>query len=187
MIKRVSTKKKSNGVSITKTFVTDNITNNNIKEGEWHHFFPDAMEMSVAEVMDFVCSHYGIHDDVAKHLYFCYTTYNQKKKVKSTVWIDGPSNEKLLSGHSLYDKKGNKRKVEMTDLKLLIHKPKGTVLERNVNCDSTFMLNTVREIGAAVRSKFDYLDDFIPVYLFMDNAGGGGGPFIMDGINQGPL
>ena len=38
MIKRVSKITKSNGVSATKSFVPDSITNTNIKDGEWHIF-----------------------------------------------------------------------------------------------------------------------------------------------------
>ena len=105
-------------------------------------------------------------------MFFCFTTHDTKRKTKTTIWIDGPSSNKLLLGCSLCEEDESRRPIQTTDLNFLICKPKGTVVEHDVNCDLTFMLNTICDIGATVQSKFDYLDDFIPVYLFMDNAGG---------------
>lgn len=34
------------------------------------------------------------------------------------------------------------------------------------------MLESIQEIGGAVHSKYQYLDNFVPIHLFMDNVGG---------------
>ena len=80
----------------------------------------------------------------------------------------------MIANRVVTKEDGSVRPVKITDLRLVVRKPKGTVVERDVSCDSTFMLENIREIGGAVRSKYHYLDDFVPIYLFMDNAGGHG-------------
>ena len=89
MIKRVSKKSQSKAVSITKSFVSDYIVNDNIKNGEWHKFFPDSHDMSVGEAMELICEHYQIDKVVSTNLYFSYTSYDRNKKVKKLFgWMD---------------------------------------------------------------------------------------------------
>ena len=51
---------------------------------------------------------------------------------------------------------------------------KGTTIERDTTCDSNFMMEHIRLIGKSIREKFHWVDDFIPIFLIMDNAGGHG-------------
>ena len=46
IVKRVCKKQKTKAISITKTFVSDFITTDNIKNGEWYKFLPDLCCMS---------------------------------------------------------------------------------------------------------------------------------------------
>ena len=88
--------------------------------------------------------------------------------------MDGHPSHGLIANRVVTNEDGSVRPVEITDLRLVVKKPKGTVVERDVSCDSTFMLENIREIGSAVCSKYHYLDDFVSIYLFMDNSGGHG-------------
>ena len=54
----------------------------------------------------------------------------------------------------------------------MVRKEKGTITERDVNCNSAFMLSTICKIGEAILCNYHYLYTFIPINLFMDNAGG---------------
>jgi len=51
--------------------------------------------------------------------------------------------------------------------------PNDPIIE-DVNCDSTFMLETVDRIGKSIRHKMNWVDPDKPIYLFQDNAGGHG-------------
>lgn len=47
-------------------------------------------------------------------------------------------------------------------------------IEEDVNCDSEFMLKSIREVGQAIRVAFYWLKRKEKCYLYMDNAGGHG-------------
>mmetsp|Transcript_17684 Transcript_17684/g.27078 ORF Transcript_17684/g.27078 Transcript_17684/m.27078 type:complete len:83 (+) Transcript_17684:983-1231(+) len=51
---------------------------------------------------------------------------------------------------------------------------RGDRLEEDVSCDSTFMLEKMPLIGAAIRSKMNFVPPHVPIRLFLDNAGGHG-------------
>ena len=174
MIRRVSKKTQSKAVSVSRSFVPDFNTNDLIKKGEWHQFFSDSADMSINEAMDIICRHYGVDESTAENMYFTYTTHDARQKKNVTVWLDGPRNLSLTNGRSIYSESGQHRPLLISDINLMVKKPKGTTVERDINCDSGFMLSVIREIGTAVCNTYHYLDSFVPIYLFMDNAGGHG-------------
>ena len=49
------------------------------------------------------------------------------------------------------------------------------MVTRDIKCNSKFMTDSMREVGIAIRSKFNLIagKDAI-IHLFMDNAGGHG-------------
>ena len=57
MVKRVSKQVKTKGVSISKSFVPDLLTNTNIKEEECYKFSPNIVDMSIDKTMEFICNH----------------------------------------------------------------------------------------------------------------------------------
>jgi hypothetical protein len=46
--------------------------------------------------------------------------------------------------------------------------------EKDVNCDNTFMLDNIHDIGKSIRDKFHWVPVWEPIHLFIDNAGGHG-------------
>ena len=48
------------------------------------------------------------------------------------------------------------------------------MIEKDVSCDSHFMMTHIREIGAAIRKNYSFVPEDDPIVLFMDNAGGHG-------------
>ena len=51
---------------------------------------------------------------------------------------------------------------------------RGWIVERDIKCDSYFMLDNIRDIGRSIRETYSFLPKDHPIYLFMDNAGGHG-------------
>ena len=43
-----------------------------------------------------------------------------------------------------------------------------------MNCDTTFMMNSIHEIRKSIRDKMDWVPVWEPIHLFIDNAGGHG-------------
>ena len=67
------------------------------------------------------------------------------------------------------------RQLKISDLDLRVHNVKGSIIEKDVSCDSEFMLTHIREIGAALRNNtYSFLSEDVPITLFMNNAGGHG-------------
>ena len=66
------------------------------------------------------------------------------------------------------------RPLTLKDIHLRVNVPKGTYKEKDVNCDSDFMLETIDEIGANIREYYSFVPNQTPIHLFMDNAGGHG-------------
>ena len=66
---------KTKAVSISKSFVPDFLTNNNIKEGEWDKFFPDIVDISIGEPMvEFISNYYNVSAQTEEFMFFYYTS-----------------------------------------------------------------------------------------------------------------
>ena len=59
-------------------------------------------------------------------------------------------------------------------MSLHVNVPKGTVTEKDVSCDSSFMKEVMAKVGIKIREYYSFVPHDVPIYLFMDNAGGHG-------------
>ena len=66
------------------------------------------------------------------------------------------------------------RNITAYDLYAQVIVPSGTEVEDDCSCDSAFMLKVVDEIGTSIRKSFHWVEPDVPIYLYMDNAGGHG-------------
>ena len=99
------------------------------------------------------------------------------KPKKKLVKITSDDNKPLLNRKIKYkisDTEIGERRVKLSDMNLKVNPQKGRLIEKDVSCDSHFMMETIREIGTSIRSNYSFLPVSHPVYLFMDNAGGHG-------------
>lgn len=80
----------------------------------------------------------------------------------------------LLQGRQYRDKSGVLHDLKIEDLMLHVEVLKGDPVEADTNCDSKFMMDSIDEIGIAIRNSFHWVDRDVPIILFMDNAGGHG-------------
>ena len=58
--------------------------------------------------------------------------------------------------------------------RLMVRMVDGDKREVECNCDSKFMAATMPEVGKAIRAKYARVPRHIPIFLFLDNAGGHG-------------
>jgi hypothetical protein len=70
----------------------------------------------------------------------------QSKKVK----IDDCDEEILFKKKIRTTPNGKLRKLTFEDITLQVCVPKGTEVERDTNCNSTFMTNVINEIGTSI-------------------------------------
>ena len=82
--------------------------------------------------------------------------------------------ELLFENRSITPKKGCKRGLLASDLTLVVVKKPGDTFEVDCSCDSNFMLETMDDVGKAIRDYFWFLPSFITIFLVIDNAGGHG-------------
>jgi hypothetical protein len=62
----------------------------------------------------------------------------------------------------------------LADVELEVYYKEGEAMQKDVPCDSKFMLGIMGRVGKAVREKFSWVPAEETVYLVMDNAGGHG-------------
>jgi hypothetical protein len=67
------------------------------------------------------------------------------------------------------------RPLTVGNLVLQVQWKKGDKVMEDVNCNSEFMLEHMDSIGKAIRKSHDWIPAKEPIYLIMDNAGGGHG------------
>ena len=58
---------------------------------------------------------------------------------------------------------------------LKVNYKKGPIVEKDVSCNSKFMLENIWGIGKDIRAAYSFIDADVNVYLCMDNVGGGDG------------
>jgi hypothetical protein len=172
--KRVSKKVTTSRLSYSQKFSDCYHVNYLLRQNEWHEycFMPDMIPCHL-----FLCLQdtYDLDEDITQDLVLSYSTYTTARTNTKTIVRLGWDDKDLILGHRIRTvPQGEDRPIELADFTLHLRVPSGTEYEKDCNCDSTFMLNTVREIGKAIREKMPHVPAWIPIHLFMDNAGGHG-------------
>ena len=182
LIKRVCHKYKRKQGSYHQNFSPFFEENNRLRLEHWKTLVPSHFGISVSSLLDRIIRIFKIEPEMAKDLCFVYTNYSikpiKKNLDKSTCKIERTS-ELILEKRTIElpstDKKSVfSRPMKLDDIRLRIFTPNGRIVEQDVNCSSTFMQDSVDEIGEAIRKAFYFLPSTHPIYLFMDNAGGHG-------------
>jgi hypothetical protein len=177
-LKRVSKKVQTKKLSFNKQFDDSYHINNLLKKNEWIYTCTIDADTAVQETIDEIQHVYGLFDDIAERLCFSYHTYNSKGKKKTKRMYMGEYGEGscacLLGNKKLVDKNGRKRKLTLKDIDLHVRVPRFSDIEKDVTCNSNFMINSVHETGTSIRQSLHWVSESEIIYLFMDNAGGHG-------------
>ena len=148
--------------------------NHALKRGEWKcNFVPyaDNQNMLVLDVLQVIVELYDLK--LKNELVFSYKTHTstgRSYKWKRLRCEDGY----LLKGRKITTNRGITRPLKFDDLILHQNIHPGSIVMRDTTCDSSFMLNTIEEIGTAIRNSFHWVNINVPIHLIMDNAGGHG-------------
>ena len=62
----------------------------------------------------------------------------------------------------------------LEDLTLHVVMDAGSDSEKDITCNSQFMMDSIDEIGIAIHHAFHWVPRDVPIYLYMDNTGGHG-------------
>ena len=149
--------------------------NHALKRGEWRElFYPikHHKEITVELAIECIKEMFDLEQEVCDNLCFSYKTYSKNGTSQKTARI---FNGKLLMGRMVMGNDGTERPLKIQDLTLHKNIPRFSILQRDVSCDSTYMLRKVGKIGASIRKAYHWTEmgDQI-IYLVIDNAGGHG-------------
>ena len=148
--------------------------NYELKRNEWRNLFDvddDLSDMLVHEVLDMIRDAYMI--DPGHEICFSYKTYSATGK--SYTWKRLKVGDGFfLKNRHICSKSGRLRNLKVEDCILHRFLHAGMTLERDTTCDSKFMMTHIRLIGESIRKKYYWVEDLVPIFLIMDNAGGHG-------------
>lgn len=181
MLKRCSKKKLTKRLAFNQGFADSYHITNLLKNGDWKVTCGSIDSCTlISETIDIIHESYGLDGTVSDSLCFSYesTTNSNKKKIVRILQDD--KNKYLLKNRKVREPGGADRLLTLMDLVLYIHVPRGTEVEEDITCDSSFMMESIHEIGSAIRSSMYWIPESTNIILFMDNAGGHGKETIKD-------
>ena len=181
MMKRVSRLVTTKKQSYNQHFVSNYVTNNNLKQGHWKTLFPNIEDVTIGDFIDIIKETYQFDEEKGNNLLFTYHSYylTKKKKLKKKKLLKLVSDDGLLIKNrkiTVLDDNGElvQRQLSLKDLNLRVTIPAKSQVHQDVTCNSQFMLDSIYEIGTSIRKTYSFLNKETPVYLFVDNAGGHG-------------
>ena len=170
-LRRVCEKVARSRQSHSRAFSDDYHTNKAIVDGEWKALHrSDCTPNNLAASIQ---ARFDLEDDVTERLVWRYRTISGKRlAIKYLLGTDDASKFRDLKIKKT--KNGPLQQLQVNDLELLVRNEGGVLVEKDVNIDSDFMLQSVDEIGGAIRNKMAHVPKHVPIHLVMDNAGGHG-------------
>jgi hypothetical protein len=174
-LKRVSKDEYCKKTSYQQNFSDNYHVNQLLRDGEWMEtcYLPD---MCPRHLFEAIKDTYDLEDDIVYDLVVSYKTYpTANTNTSKVIRIDRKDKDRVLEGRLIRTKaKGTARQLTLKDLTLHLRLNRGDTYQKDINCDSEFMLSSIREVGKAIRDKFHWVPAWVPIFLFMDNAGGHG-------------
>ena len=168
-LKRISERRPAGKTSRNKRFSVDVIVNDDIIKGGWKRFIVEGM--SVSELLEAVSEHYDLDEFVSERLEIVYNTYTRGGNKKIQVLTAA---QRIGELGFRTNEDGEQHQIMLDDLELFVGIQRGDMLDEDCTCDSKFMLQTIPEVGEALRNSFHWVPPNERIFLFMDNAGGHG-------------
>ena len=131
-------------------------------------------------LIDLLTEKFQFSDEVQQRLVLRYSSFGttgKARKKTDIVWVPG----KPMGDVDVYDEEnGEGRALDLNDLSLSVLYTTSDTRSVDVNCESEFMMSTMRPIGVAIRQAFHWVPQEEEIDLIMDNAGGHGRKDIID-------
>ena len=173
-MKRVSKQVKSKRLSYHTKFSDNYHINQLLRTEEWKSTCY-MQDMCPRHLFESIKDTYNLDDCITYDLVCSYHTFKTvNSKQHQVVRVDRKELKQLLKLDIRRSVGGELSKLKLSDITLHVRVEAGSYYEKDINCDSTFMLGAIREVGQAIRDKMHYIPNWEPIYLFMDNAGGHG-------------
>ena len=114
--------------------------------------------MTAGHLCDHIAEIYGLSEFVTERLELQYEDYKSDGQAKSRKHAAVGYNQKIssLKRHTP-DSNGEKVKVEIDDLELGVRYQRGDKVTEDCSCDSKWMLETVNEVGKAIRDAHHWV------------------------------
>ena len=182
LIKRVSRSVMQKRTSNNQHFHPSYNINHRLKAGKWRDSYDEEYEHTIDDFISEIQDTYKIDDSTAENLILMYRMYwivektsdVKSKLVKLNADMNGPVLKERKIRILKDDGKLEERELRLNDLHLRVNVSKGQIVERDVTCNSAFMMEHIQEIGKSIHNNYSFFDKKTPNYLFMDNAGGHG-------------
>ena len=183
VIKRVAREQKVGKLTRNQNFSPDAKVNDALKtDKDWRDVYDEHADMTAGHLCDHIAEIYSLSEFVTDRLELQYEDYNSDGQAKSRKYTAVRYNQKISSlKRYTPDSNGQKVKVEIGDLELGVRYQKGDKVTKDCSCDSKWMLETMNEVGKAIRDAYHWVkwdpqnvQESDVIYLMMDNAGGHG-------------
>jgi hypothetical protein len=115
---------------------------------------------------------YELGDEVATRLVLSYCCYSRTGKTKKIIRIRQNNDESVLTNQRIRLKNGTICALTIDDFHLHVEHKKGDMVQRDITCNTAFMLDVMEELWRQICNSFHWVHIDTPVYLFVDNAGG---------------
>jgi hypothetical protein len=130
----------------------------------------NVSEMKAKDIVQAIAEQYELRAEIAQRLVLRYRTFGTRNESIKTV----PEETRLgrLKIRHIVGQRTESLSLQHTEL--FVARKKGDLVEKDVTCDSQFMLDHMENIGATIRRKYHWVPKEVTIYLIMDNAGGHG-------------
>jgi hypothetical protein len=138
-------------------------------------------DVTLQEIQDCLYLNYSLNIKMSTNIVCTYHTWVPNKETQDCVKsskkiimrIDDDNDDKILEGRKIRIKEnGVLRPLTFNDITLHFRIPQNTCVEKDVNCDSRFMIDCTDEIDTSIQNAYHFVPETEKIYLFMDNAGG---------------
>ena len=155
-------------------FTDDVHTCEEIKSGGWKDIFDASSFLSPNDILEAVALHYCLSQEIADRLELSVCSFIGE--IGNTKMIKLEGNIDIRSQKYRVDKDKSLPKVciPLSALVLKVRVLEGDTVERDISCDSKYMLAAIDRVGKALREKMWWIAKEDEIFLIMDNAGGHG-------------
>lgn len=149
LLKRVAKKVDRKKTTHSYKFIEEANLNTRLKAGCWRECYMD--QMTLHELWDAVQEAYQMKAMDAECITFHYKTYIGKKG--NTKWVTIHDEQVIDSIKFQCTDTQKKVLLKIEDVHMMLVFDKEDQMDEDINCDSQYMLNNIREIGQAIRTS----------------------------------
>ena len=155
-LQRVSEEKAYAKTTYNQNFSDHASVNGLLKAGEWKDIVVSDMELE--ELKYALAGQYDLDAPIVDRIVIRYYVGPENKR--RPKYIEG--NDARLPN------------LTVGDYTLMVKNNPGDKREVDVSCDSKFMKNIMPKVGKAIRDAYHWVSRDIPIFMYLDNAGGHG-------------